>query len=220
MRFDQSGIAWLYLYALALGAFLGLFFDLIRLPRMLLTPKANPKKESAKQSLRKRRVAGVFVFLEDFLFCIAGSVCVILLFYEKNHGKIRPAAFFLLLGGFALYWATAGRWVRAFLAHFVGWIQKAVRLVCRIAWKPARQMLLFAKKLCKRLCEALSKHFEKQARKKNTNRLFGIVEQTAAGLLPGGVVLKKKKEVKSKGGKTRGGGKRKKDHCPKQKSVA
>lgn len=212
MRLSQSGIAQLYCYALALGVVLGLFFDLIRFPRMLFSRNANIKKEGAKQSLRKRRATGVFVFLEDFLFCLVAAVCVILLFYERNNGKVRPLVFFLLLGGFAVYRLTVGRWARALLQILVRWIHKAACKLFLFIWKPTKKVLIA-------LGSALQKQIEKRARKRYTKRLFRMVEQNAAGLLPGGAVLKKKEVPKNKGG-AHGGGKRKKDHCPKQKSMA
>ncbi|MBE6530324.1 MAG: hypothetical protein E7680_07000 [Ruminococcaceae bacterium] len=212
MLLSQSGIALLYFYALALGGSLGLFFDLIRFPRLLFTREAEPKKEGKKSSLRKRRVAGVFVFLEDFLFCIVSSVCVILLFYEHNNGKIRPLVFLILLAGFLLYWATIGRWVRKFLRFFVKWIRKVISKAFLLVWKPTKRIL-------KAIWKALQKQLEKGARKRNTKRLLRLVALNAAGLLPDGTILKKKEVPKNQGG-AHGGGKRKKDHRPKQKSVA
>ncbi len=219
MRLSQSGIAQLYFYALALGIVLGLFFDLIRFPRMLFTRKAEPKKEGAKTNLRKRRVRGVFVFLEDFLFCVFASVAVILLFYEHNKGKIRPFTFCLLLGAFFLYRFTVGKWIRAFLRLFAGWVRKAVRFVCKLLWKPTKKLLNAIRKLIKKIGSILQKRMEKRARKNYTKRLFAMVEQNAAGLLPDGAILKKKEVTNNKGG-AHGGGKGKKDHRPKQKSVA
>lgn len=212
MLLSQSGLALLYLYALALGGVLGLFFDLIRFPRLLFTREAEPKKEGAKQSLRKRRAVGAFVFLEDFLFCIVAAVCVILLFYEHNNGKIRPLVFLILPGGFFLYSATVGRWIRSFLQILVKWIHKALWKAFLLVWKPTKKALIA-------LGSALQKQAEKRARKRETKKLFRMVERDAAGLLPGGAVLKKQEVSKNKGG-AHGGGKRKKDHRPKQKSVA
>lgn len=212
MQLSQSGIARLYCYALVLGVVLGLFFDLIRFPRFLFSRNTIIEKEGVKSNLRKRRATGVFVFLEDFLFCVVAAVCVILLFYEHNKGKIRPLVFLLLPGGFALYWATVGRWVRALLLTLVKWIRKAVYKVFLFVWKPIKKAL-------KAMANTLQKHYEKNARKRYTKRLLRMVEWNAAGLLPDGAVLKKKEVSKNKGG-AHGGGKRKKDHSPKQKSVA
>ena len=219
MRLFQSEIAHLYLNALALGAILGLFFDGIRFPRMLFTKKEKPSKKRAKVNFFKRRIPGVFVFLEDFLFCIVGSVCSILLFYEYNRGKIRPFAFILLLTAFFVYHITVGKWVRSFLQIFAGWIQKATRKVCGVLWKPTRKLLRIIWRFIKRIWNALQEGIEKRARKRNTKRLFGIVGQNAAGLLPGGLVLQKQKKIKTKERRVHGR-KRKEDHRPKQKSVA
>ena len=219
MRLFQSEIACLYLHAFALGALLGLSFDLIRFPRMLFSGTEKPIKKRAKVNFFKRRIPGVFVFLEDFLFCIVGSVCSVLLFYEYNRGKIRPFAFILLLTAFFVYHITVGKWVRAFLQIFASWVQKAIRKVCALLWKPIRNLLQVIWKFVKQVWNTLQKGIEKRARQRNTKRLFGIVERNAAGLLPGGYVLPKQKKIKAKERRVHGR-KRKEDHCPKQKSVA
>ena len=186
---------------------------------MLFSGTEKPIKKRAKVNFFKKRIPGAFVFLEDFLFCIVGSVCSILMFYEYNRGKIRPFAFLLLLTAFFLYHATVGRYVRAFLQFFASWIQKVIRKVCALLWKPTKKLLQTVGTFAKRVWNTLQKGTEKRIRKRNTKRLFAMVEQNAAGLLPGGFVLQKKKEPKTKERRVHGG-ERKKDRCPKQKSVA
>lgn len=210
MELSQAGIAKLYLVAFALGVVLGLFFDVIRFPRML----AGISKEGKRSTLRKRRAIGVLVFLEDFLFCIFGSVSVILLFYEHNRGKIRPIAFCLILTAFFLYRATVGKWIKKGLERLAEGIRMIVHKICAVLWKPISKLL-------HAVYRAMREKLQKWQRKAETRRLFRLVEQNAAGLLPGGVRLpKKKKEAKRKGRRSHGGGKSKKDHSPKQESMA
>lgn len=222
---SQSGIALLHLTALILGASLGLFFDVLRLPRRLLfgagcgSSKANPpKKHSVWQ--------GIAVFAEDFLFCVFAAVAMILLFYERNNGKVRPFSFLVAFAGFWLYRVTLGkpfakltelaaralrRAVRAFLRTIAKPLKKAGNAVCK-RWKTAR--------------DAVRERTEKQERNRYTKAQTRAAATTACGLLPEDGRLRaeqaeetgteKKKRRNPHGGTEKGT----KNHRAKQKSMA
>lgn len=213
MELSQFKLAQLHLFALALGCLFGLLFDFIRFPHLLFQ-----RKETAPN--QKRKAFRIVVFLEDFLFCLFASVCTILLFYEHNSGKIRPFAVFLIFIGFVLYWFTLGKWVRRLLVRLANRVRKIACRIWMLVWRPLRKVILLLSQTASKMANKMKQQMEERGQKRETAALFQAVEQTAAGLLPGGVVLKKKKEEKSKGGKTHGRGKRKKDHCTKQESVA
>ena len=190
MVLSQSGIAVLHLAALVLGAALGLLFDLIRFPRILLERNRDHGKEPTSAPLRKRRAVGVAVFLEDFLFCQLAAVCLILLFYERNNGKIRPFAFFLALIGFVGYRVTLGKPVAWLLNAVSRLVHRAVRWVLMQIFRPIRKAVLFLRGIGQKYFTRLLARAEQKRRKRFSKKMVTNAALDACGLLPGGYLLK------------------------------
>lgn len=228
MELSQSEIAVLHLAALILGVALGLFFDLLRLPRRLFDSDWSRSKPRIAAPLRKRRAVWIVVFLEDFLFCIVASVAFILLFYEKNNGKIRPAAFLAAIAGFFGYRATLGRLTNRLIGKLSVLLHRAVRAALRPLCRIARK----TKACFQRIFQTGRERTEKHRRKRYTVAQTLEAAFTAVGLLPDDCVLKpnvkecKTKrdaalERKEKQRKHHGGEKENaKDHCAEQESMA
>ncbi|MBQ3639331.1 MAG: spore cortex biosynthesis protein YabQ [Clostridia bacterium] len=195
MELSQSDIAALYFTALILGVALGFFFDLLRLPRRLLVSDRSNSAPQTAAPLRKRRAVRIVVFLEDFLFCILASVALILLFYEKNNGKVRPAVFLASIAGFAAYRATLGRLANRLIGTLSRLLRRAIRAalrpLCRIAGKIGNRF--------RQILADCGERMEKRRRKHYTAAQTLLAETTAAGLLPGDCILKSK----AKGPKTK-----------------
>ena len=226
MEISQSGIAWLHLIAFMLGFALGCFFDWLRLPRLLLHRDRNGDNARTSISLRKRYAVRVIVFGEDFLFCIASAVAMILLFYERNNGKVRPFAFLAVIAGFFLYRATLGRLMDRFIAVLSVLLHRAFRALLRPLYRVARRGCDFFN----RFFTACRERIGKRQRRRYTAVLEKQVTSTALGLLPDGCVFKQTKTEKHRirkigrkdGQRKRHGGKEKnaKDHRAEQESPA
>ena len=212
MELSQVALAKLYLFALVLGAALGCFFDLLRLPRRFAQQTIDYGKQKPAVSLRKRRVvAFVIVFLEDFLFCIVAALSLILLFYEQNNGKVRPFAFFASGIGFAIYRVTRAKPLQGFTEWTSRWVIRAMRSVIRALLKPLHRVFCVVKAVIGKQIDAWRDKTERQKRKRHTAKMFALVETTAAGLLPNDCVLSVKAEKRKE--------KRKKYHGRKEKSA-
>lgn len=224
MELSQIGIARLYLFALILGAALGFFFDLLRLPHRFAQQSLDFGKRKPAISLRKRRVvAFVIVFLEDFLFCVVAAVSLILLFYEVNNGKVRPFAFFAAGIGFVVYRLTLAKPLRRLTERASRWIIRTMQSVLRTLLKPLRRVYRVVKGMIGKRLETLRAKTDRQKRKRHTAKMFALVETTAAGLLPNDCVLSMKKQIserrKDKRKKYHGRKEKDaKDHCAEQES--
>lgn len=103
--FSDQAIA--FLWAVVLGAALGVLYDWFRIGRIL------------------KRKWWLTVFFEDLLFAFAGAVATAFCFTFTNHGQVR---LFLLAGevlGFVIYFNTVGMLVTAqarLLARFLRWL--------------------------------------------------------------------------------------------------
>lgn len=193
MELSQTGIAKLYLFALILGVALGFILDMLRLPRIFAQQTVDFGKQTPANSLRKRHiVAFVIVFLEDFLFCIAAAVSLILLFYEQNNGKVRPFAFLAAGIGFTLYRLTLAKPIRRLTELIFQWIIRTMKTVAHALLKPLRRFYLAVSLVVKKRLSAWRAIVERQKRKRHTAKIFALVETTAAGLLPNDCVLSKK----------------------------
>lgn len=97
-----------FLWAVVLGAALGVLYDWFRIGRIL------------------KQKWWLTVFLEDLLFALAGALATAFCFTFTNHGQVRM---FLLVGealGFVIYFNTVGVLVTAqarLLARFLRWLR-------------------------------------------------------------------------------------------------
>ena len=133
------------LYALILGAALGVFFDILRLLRLLITLPAGIGKPSYYRFLSRFRffrksglVSGeslpksssvpakvgsfafsLIVFIEDILFFTVAGLSLCLFLFWFYHGEFRFFALFGTAVGFFLYRLTVGRLSALFSEFFV-----------------------------------------------------------------------------------------------------
>ena len=228
MELSQSDIALLHFSAWVLGAALGFFFDLLRLPRKLLLGDQSRGRQPTATPLRKRRAVGFAVFLEDFLFCQVAAVSMILLFYERNNGKVRPFSFLVTLAGYVLYRMTLGKLVNRLIEALLKAIRKVVRNVIRVVLKPCKAAWQVGKRWGRSILAARRERREKQARRITTKRLLNDLNVDGGGILPHGDRLNSLKqetdptaERKIKQRKTNGRKKESaKDHRAEQESMA
>lgn len=118
---SMSGQALLFLWTVAIGAVIGIFFDFFRILR-----KTVPL------------LAKKFVSLTDLLFWLAATAGMFYFMQVYNFGEIR---WFALLGaacGTALYFATLSRFVMLVFVHIIEFVKKIVAAALRIIFMPLR----------------------------------------------------------------------------------
>ena len=104
---------WTFLYSIAYGVALGVFYDLFRVLRLIFIPSS------------------VSVFIQDVLFWIISGIVTFMYMFSFNDGMIR---FYMLCGvflGWILYYFTLGGWIYAFLKKVIGTLK---RWICRFFW--------------------------------------------------------------------------------------
>ncbi len=149
----------LRLFAAALlgGAVLSLFYDLLRLTRLLCGegPRSRRVPELSSLALpllppsrpRKKRKASAFfhaalLFAEDLLFCAVSAALLLILFYNFSRGRVRLLALFCAALGFSLCHATLGRAILLlFEALWLG-IRVALRYLLFFLLFPFRRLVL------------------------------------------------------------------------------
>lgn len=85
----------LFFASIVNGAVLGLIYDCFRVSRMFF--------------LRNK----IVIFFEDLAFCLICAVSFMILFYNYSFGMMRAYAFLGSIGGFCIYYFTAGQFTKA-----------------------------------------------------------------------------------------------------------
>lgn len=104
----------LALWAVILGAALGLLYEFFRLLH-LLHPRVS-----------------WLIFLEDLLFCMLCTFGLLLLFFNLSYGRMRMYAFVFTAAGFVLWYFTAGKLFRKAVLLLVSLIRPRFAYVA--AW--------------------------------------------------------------------------------------
>ena len=129
-----------FLYALAVGAFLALFYDIFR-------------------SIRKgKKCNAVAVFFQDVFFWVVATFITFLLLIARCNGEIRG---YVLIGeviGFLLYHFTLSRFIHPVFVFIVSAVQKFYKLYFNVLsrfsdflLKKIRFLFVFVKKTVKKL---------------------------------------------------------------------
>ena len=102
-----------FLYSLAAGCALGLYYDVFRI-------------------LRKIAKSSAFVlFLQDLLFMLSSCAAIILFIYHTNSGRVRFPLLFGICSAFFLYRVTIGETVMCVSDIIISLVKKTVRLFLR-----------------------------------------------------------------------------------------
>ena len=105
LGFDMALQLNLLLYSLILGAFLGAFFDIMRISRVFLSIFFSEKTDHAVS----KTVIAVVSFFEDIIFFAVSAAATVLFCFQANGGSTRGFILLGMLGGFSLYIFTVGR---------------------------------------------------------------------------------------------------------------
>lgn len=118
--FTASDQTLLFLYSVALGGALGVFFDLFRAARIIVPHNS------------------FFVGLEDAVFLFVWGLALMLFSYEFARGQVRFYFFLGNLSGFTLYHFTLGNIVVGAVRKIVGFLYKILAGIFGIILKPLR----------------------------------------------------------------------------------
>ena len=128
---EQSTLALLFLYSVALGAMLGVTYEVIRLAKMMLGVEYG--RVASKLGRARRAVVFAVTFVADVVFWIIFAASSLLLTYNVSGGAFRGMVYVGMLLGGAAYYLTLGR-----LTIKIG--MKLTRLIRKIAVRIIRLM--------------------------------------------------------------------------------
>ena len=120
---SQGALALLFVYAAAAGFFLGGWYTLLRLLRVLSFGKSIMGKQGSKPKL-----FAVTLFLGDMIFAVTAALTLILLLYYRNDGQLRAPAVLGMACGFFAFKETLGRMVEKLEKPLSRLVKRVVRL--------------------------------------------------------------------------------------------
>lgn len=133
------------LYSLAVGVFLAMLYDVVRVSRMMLglrpggveTPRRSLPLvgDVIKDRARGRIFSGVCVFVGDILYFMAATAVYVVFVFHAGDGDNRWFFSLGALSGFFVYFFTVGRLVMRFCG--------VIRFVLCALWAYAVFVLLF-----------------------------------------------------------------------------
>lgn len=182
MGASQSAVARLCVFALLLGVGSGLFYDFLRISRILLGAQYRAASENRFQNVtlpfignrprrKHKRLLGAVIFIEDFFFCLLSGIAMILLFYEVTNGEIRYAAFLFAVIGFVVYRFTIGKPVMLLSETLAFLLESLVRYVVWLVLLPIRYVI----ELLKRVYDTHQKKKRAKERRNYTEKMMKTV---------------------------------------------
>lgn len=190
----------LLLYSLAVGAVLGVIWDIFRVARIAaFGRKKRPKSVFIQLPSDKSKLGRLLnidtsekhsflsvasVFISDLGFCVFSAICVILLLFQLSDGEIRGFAFVGAAIGFTLYYITVGRLTVIFSDAIIRAIKRLIVLILSVTLLPITR-------LARRIFRKIKKIFELRHQKSitdhylsatlaNAEELFGIGQSKAS----------------------------------------
>lgn len=189
----------LLLHSFALGALLGLLYDLFRIRRIAAAPTGSFGARRAPRPLtewdgkaQERRSAGtLLLFIEDLCFALFAAVCFLLLFYSLNGGVVRWFAFVAAGTSFSLYRLTVGRLLMRLSDRIICGIRFVLKWMWSRVLRPLLTFLFAPVRFCVgRLTLAVQRGMGRWRERK-------LLRMAVQGKLP--LARKQKKEKKKKG---------------------
>jgi hypothetical protein len=140
----------LLFYSLAVGAFLGLFYDLT----VQLIAELFPEKEKTRKApkelphgdisvssvlfevdmrFKKRDVAMLFA---DVIFFTVSAIAVTVMLYHLNYGNVRAFSLFCALLGFVIYRVSIGRMIRLLSGKLFSVFKRVILAIMLLLIKP------------------------------------------------------------------------------------
>lgn len=164
------------LYALVLGLFFGVLYDVLRITRMLagITP-VHVKHISWIGRLPVRRIGKIgkgplsqllFVHLLDIIYGLCTGACFCIFLYALNNGRFR---WYLLLGcalGFLAYYFSVGKLVLYLSGYIVAFLRGIIGCILYLLTQP----LLWIGRWIQRLLDPIRRWILRRRRIRQTER--------------------------------------------------
>jgi len=160
-----SGQGLLFLSTVAVGAAIGLFYDVFRIFRRVTTH------------------SGWAVQLEDFLFWIFATAAMFYFMLNRNFGEIRLFSIIGAACGIALYFATISRLVLKISVTVINFIKRVIVAAVRIITLPLRFIFNFIAPPAKKFL---------RKRRKNLRKLAGYGKMQVKKTMRNWSILRKK----------------------------
>ena len=140
MEISQKLLAVMAAASAALGAALGLIWDVLRLLRAAAL-SGTEQPAAAPVPLPRRAahaVRAALLFAADVLFGLVCGAAAVLLLYYTNEGQFRTSALACMAGGFAVWQYTVGRLNKRMTNACAAWLHRTVRAVRQKASRKSR----------------------------------------------------------------------------------
>lgn len=168
MNITDSELLYLSGYSVLLGAALAVCYGLFSFVRVLASP-------ISPQTVKGRALCDLAAFITDVLYSLFSGVCVALMFFGLNSGRVRLIGLAGCAVGFSIYHFTLGRWlIRRFTlavgsvrrgigfvySHTVGFVLKLMAKLIRTAFHPAFERIKRKREVKKRKRKAKNEKLE------------------------------------------------------------
>lgn len=150
------GQGWLFLSTVAMGACIGIFYDVFRIFRKVTSH------------------AGWAVQVEDFLFWVCATVGMFYFMLHNSFGDIRLVYILGAGCGVTLYFATASPFIRKFSVVIIRFMQRVVAGAVGVLLLPLR--LLF--RILAPVIKIFAKFFAKRRRNLRNSAKYGKIKKT------------------------------------------
>lgn len=184
----------LLLYALTVGAALGVLWDVFRVIRIAAYGRrVRPKRLFIRLPAEENEVKKLFrvnapqkssvlsficVFISDIAFCIFSALCVILLIFRLNNGNFRGFALLGAIVGFTVYYFTVGKLTVIFSDMIIRAVKRVIRFILSLTVLPIVRLFrhiykAIAERIALKRRRRLTESYVAAALK-NAESLFGI----------------------------------------------
>lgn len=124
MEISQLSFVLLTVYSVCFGALLGVMYDVIRIPRVLLgaerdgngknyrkieLPIIKRKAYPEKTNKLSNALLNVWIAVGDVIFAASCGIMAVMIAYAYNSGRVRAVIFIGLALGFLVYYFTLGK---------------------------------------------------------------------------------------------------------------
>lgn len=155
MGLPKDDLPVLFLYSLAVGALLGVLWDIFRIIRLIVCKErsaddsfpirlpSNEREVIKALSFKHRQkiIPVILIFISDLLFCLFASATVILLLFHLNGGQIRGFVLFGAALGAVTYYFTVGKLTFAFSDRMIRGAKRLIRFILSVTVIPVFVLL-------------------------------------------------------------------------------
>ena len=136
INISQEKLLIMLLSSLALGVAFGIFYELIRLLRVIIAPR-----KVSGMSLH-RILSDIVTFFADFVFILLFAVAAILQTYKISGGVFRGLTYIGMSLGFLFYYFVVGRLTKKISENIARIIKKTICALARLIFVPFKKIFL------------------------------------------------------------------------------